>query len=840
MKSFSKTFVISAGLSVTMLACADPVAAQKPHPAGIIDLPGAIDADDPIGPISDHPWLNVNVDGLRVRTGWDDLEIADNVYNWPLIDDCLANALTSGKFIGLGVISGLDAPPWLMGGVTFTDAWTTTDVATLTSSTANFVTGDVGKVIVCDAFPVGTTIVSIISSTVVQTSTTATRTTTNTPVAFSILARNTGGAAFRVLTAPDQGVMPVPWDPLAKAKWKEFVTALGARYDSNPQLGYMVMTGFCQTGEAYLATAQADIDFFNASAIAAGYVPTPDLPAGLVAWEATVEEIVDTYMTAFPTTPLLITGARPYPDLQGGTRAMNDIFAWGVATYPGRFGIMNSQLHATSTVGYFLNAAIYANYLTEPVGIQFLCSTSTDDNVARLSNSPPYGSDPLLSAYDAINNSFTAAVNIGCKFAETYEVDVENPAYQTMLATQGAALRLNASATPTADLSVALTDGKTTVDAGAADTYTVVVSNAGPSGVSGAVVSDTFPAIFTGVTYTATQTGGASGFTAAGSGNISDTVTMPIGSSITYKASGTISSSATGTLSDTATVTAPSDVADPNLANNSATDIDTITLRADLKVTVTDKKSNTVSGAADTYTIVVTNAGPSRISGAVVSDNFPAIFTGVTYTATQIGGASGFTASGSGNISDTVTMPAGSVITYIATGTISPSAPTGTLSDTATVTAPSGVTDPNLNNNSATDTDTLMLAADLKVTVTDGKKKVVAGATDTYTIVVTNVGLANVTGGVATDNFPAIFTGVTYTATQTGGASGFTATGSGNISDTVTMPAGSVITYIATGTISSSATGTLSDTGMVTAPSGVTDPNLANNSATDTDTLTRH
>src|SRR5205823_4891585 len=284
--------------------------------------------------------------------------------------------------------------------------------------------------------------------------------------------------------------------------------------------------------------------------------------------------------------------------------------------------------------------------LTEPVGIQFLCSTSTDDNVARLSNSPPYGSDPLLSAYDAINNSFTAAVNIGCKFAETYEVDVENPAYQTMLATQGAALRLNASATPTADLSVALTDGKTTVDAGAADTYTVVVSNAGPSGVS----------------------------------------------------------------------------------------------------------------------------------GAVVSDNFPAIFTGVTYTATQIGGASGFTASGSGNISDTVTMPAGSVITYIATGTISPSAPTGTLAKRATVTAPSGVTDPNLNNNSATDTDTLMLAADLKVTVTDGKKKVVAGATDTYTIVVTNVGLGNVTGGEVTDNLPAIVSRTTYTATQIGRTAAVTVT----------------------------------------------------------------
>jgi len=102
---------------------------------------------------------------------------------------------------------------------------------------------------------------------------------------------------------------------------------------------------------------------------------------------------------------------------------------------------------------------------------------------------------------------------------------------------------------------------------------------------------------------------------------------------------------------------------------------------------------------------VVTNNGPSNVTGAVVTDNFPAIFTGVTFTATQSGGASGFTASGTGNINDTVTMPAGSVITYLATGTISLSA-TGTLSDTVTVIPPIGVTDPNLANNSATDTDT--------------------------------------------------------------------------------------------------------------------------------------
>jgi len=150
----------------------------------------------------------------------------------------------------------------------------------------------------------------------------------------------------------------------------------------------------------------------------------------------------------------------------------------------------------------------------------------------------------------------------------------------------------------------------------------------------------------------------------------------------------------------------PSGIADPNLGNNSATDSDTITLKADLKVTVTDGKASATPGTQDIYTIVVTNVGPSKATGAVIHDTFPGTFTGVTYTATQTGGASGFTASGPGNINNTVTMPPASKITYKATGTISASA-TQSISDTATVTAPSSVLDPNTANNSATDTDTL-------------------------------------------------------------------------------------------------------------------------------------
>jgi uncharacterized repeat protein (TIGR01451 family) len=263
------------------------------------------------------------------------------------------------------------------------------------------------------------------------------------------------------------------------------------------------------------------------------------------------------------------------------------------------------------------------------------------------------------------------------------------------------------SPTPvSADLKVTVSDGKTAAIAGAQDTYTIVVTNAGPAAANGASVSDSFPAALTGVTFTATETGGATGFTASGSGNISDIITMPPASKITYKAKGKLSSAATGTLSNTAQVTAPAGISDPNTANNTATDTDSITFKADLKVTLTDGKTAAIAGTQDTYTIVVTNGGPSNVSGAAIQDTFPAAFTGVTYTATQSGGASGFSASGSGNINDTVSMPGSSKIIYKAMGIISASA-TGSISDTATVTSPTGVPDPTTANNSATDTDTL-------------------------------------------------------------------------------------------------------------------------------------
>src|SRR6185295_13759950 len=97
-----------------------------------------------------------------------------------------------------------------------------------------------------------------------------------------------------------------------------------------------------------------------------------------------------------------------------------------------------------------------------------------------------------------------------------------------------------------ADLSVTKTDGSATYTPGNNVIYTVVVSNAGPSNVTGASVSDPLPTGITTASWTASASGGATGFSATGSGAISDAVNMPAGSSITYTVTMAVPAGRTG------------------------------------------------------------------------------------------------------------------------------------------------------------------------------------------------------------------------------------------------------------------------------------------------------
>src|SRR5262249_51263741 len=153
-------------------------------------------------------------------------------------------------------------------------------------------------------------------------------------------------------------------------------------------------------------------------------------------------------------------------------------------------------------------------------------------------------------------------------------------------------------------------------------TYTLVVTNAGPSDVTDAQVQDVLPAPLASFTWNCTPsgTGAACGPPAAGTGNITAPVTLPAGTHATFVVSGTVPSGTIGALTNTATVTPPVGVTDPVPGNNSTSDNNPVGPQADLTISKVGNPNPYVPGAALTYTIVATNAGPSNVTNAHVQD----------------------------------------------------------------------------------------------------------------------------------------------------------------------------------------------------------------------------
>jgi uncharacterized repeat protein (TIGR01451 family) len=141
-------------------------------------------------------------------------------------------------------------------------------------------------------------------------------------------------------------------------------------------------------------------------------------------------------------------------------------------------------------------------------------------------------------------------------------------------------------------------------------------------------------------------------------------------------------------------------------------------LVSDLSITMNDFVPTYTPGGLVTYTIVVGNAGPDGAVGAKVTDAATGLsqVLGAVWTCAGTGGATCSPDTVVGNINDTVDIPVGGTLTYTLALTLRAGA-SGNLVNTATVTPPTGTTDPGPGPNTATDTDT---AATIFYVATDG------------------------------------------------------------------------------------------------------------------------
>ncbi|MGD0259138.1 MAG: protease pro-enzyme activation domain-containing protein [Verrucomicrobiota bacterium] len=361
---------------------------------------------------------------------------------------------------------------------------------------------------------------------------------------------------------------------------------------------------------------------------------------------------------------------------------------------------------------------------------------------------------------------------------------------------------------PGADLALGMIAQPSPVILGQNLTYTISVTNNGPSSANSVFVTHELPS--TVLFQSATSSQG----TCSQSGGL---VTCNLGS---MRPGGTatvtviVNPGATGTISSTASVTSAQP--DPNPSNNSATVLTQVNpASADLAVGLAAVPSPVVVGSTLTYTVSVTNNGPSDASGVTVTNVLPASVAVLSATVSQGSITAG------GNFWTIGTLLNGAQAT--ATITVIPTA-TGSLVATSTVQG--NQFDANPANNTATITTTVGASADLAIGITDYPNPVVVLSNVTYVIAVTNLGPSAATGVSVNDFLPVNMPVLSTNATQ-----GAVSISGNTLSWTVgALASGAKATL--TIVIEAATNGTLTTTATVAG--NQPDPNLANNSATAT------
>ena len=304
---------------------------------------------------------------------------------------------------------------------------------------------------------------------------------------------------------------------------------------------------------------------------------------------------------------------------------------------------------------------------------------------------------------------------------------------------------------PATDLSVTVTDGTDIIAPGASDTYTITVTNNGPSETPDATVTQTFSGGFaaTGEFDTVGAT-----FTELGGSQFQWTaIDLPSGASATLELTGTVPSSLSGgsTFVSLADITPFPGAVDPNAqfydidsdvvagaAGASPLGLAIASFAGDSTIT----PSLTAPAGSDlTFQVTVTNASASTQSDISVPVTVPSSFL---FESATLNPSAGTTAVTGGVISWSIpSLAAGAAATITYSETTD--APAAFESDATTASATS---DQSITPVTASSSVEVLPATDLSVTVTDGTDIIAPGASDTYTITVTNNGPSAVSGSV--------------------------------------------------------------------------------------------
>ncbi len=358
---------------------------------------------------------------------------------------------------------------------------------------------------------------------------------------------------------------------------------------------------------------------------------------------------------------------------------------------------------------------------TTPAGLAFVsntgdCTTAFPCNLGTLAN----------GATRTITTTFSVPANYAGANPITNIASVESPTDPSGPHTDDATTPV----VPNAALTILKTAGETSVAPGTNATYTIVVTNNGPSDAANVTVTDPAPA---GLTFVS-NTGAC---TTAFPCNLG---TIPAGQNRTITTTFSVPANYTGAspITNIATVSSPSDPSGPHdddattpVVANAALTIDKVAL-----------ETSVTAGNTASYTILVTNNGPSDAANVTVSDPTPA---GLTFVSNTGACATAFPC-------DLGTIPSGQNRTITTTFQV-PSNYTGAspITNIASVSSPSDPGGPRTDDA----TTPVVTNAALAIVKTAVETSVIPGNNASYTVVVTNNGPSDAANVVVTDPTPA-------------------------------------------------------------------------------------
>jgi hypothetical protein len=209
--------------------------------------------------------------------------------------------------------------------------------------------------------------------------------------------------------------MPVPWEPAFQAKWNALIKEFGRRYDSVPEVNYIIMTGPGRDFETFFVSSPADIENFNKL-------------GGLSSWGDAARKIAGFYVASFPHTPVLYAMGPPTPTMEGRETiqsVVEDLFE----KYPHQFGV------ACASLAPRLNPATPS--------AQMVKKHSEDSTVGFQMLGPSEGG--LHMKGGMLADALKVGVDYKAHYIEVYTVDCSDPNQQSALKEANAGLIANAA-----------------------------------------------------------------------------------------------------------------------------------------------------------------------------------------------------------------------------------------------------------------------------------------------------------------------------------------------------------------------------------------------------------